>query len=145
KSVINATGPFCDAVRKMSNPDARDIITYSQGIHLVLDRKFLPSDSALIIPKTRDGRVLFCIPWHESRLVGTTDTPVDTAVLEPKALDMEIDFVLETVGRYLTKRPTRDDILSVFAGIRPLVSKGTVTNTASLSRGHELFVDKPGL
>src|SRR5207248_10245757 len=102
-------------------------------------------DAALIIPKTRDGRVLFCIPWHKSLLVGTTDTPVDTAVLEPKAIDVEIDFVLETVGRYLTNLPTRDDILSLFAGIRPLVSKGTVTNTAWLSRGHELFVDEAGL
>ena len=145
RSVINATGIFCDAVRQMSDEHAKPLITFSQGAHVVLDRKFLASGSAIMIPKTSDGRVLFCIPWLDHVIVGTTETPVLTVTLEPKVLDAEIDFILETAGEYLTARPIRNDILSVFAGIRPLVSRVTATNTASLSRSHELFVDAAGL
>jgi glycerol-3-phosphate dehydrogenase len=99
----------------------------------------------LMIPKTRDGRVLFCIPWDDHILVGTTDTPVKTAELEPHALEAEIEFILETASGYLAAKPTRGDILSVFAGIRPLVKAGASTNTSSLSRGHHIFVDASGL
>ncbi|MFM9903112.1 MAG: FAD-dependent oxidoreductase [Pyrinomonadaceae bacterium] len=145
KCVINATGAFCDAVRAMSDESSKPIVTLSQGIHLVFDRSFLPGDSAIMIPKTSDGRVLFCIPWHGHTLVGTTDTPNAEAVLEPQARDAEIDFVLETVGRYLTKAPAREDILSVFAGIRPLVKSGGTKRTSAISREHELLVDQSGL
>ena len=145
KAVINATGAFCDTVRKMSDGKSKPIVTLSQGIHLVFDRKFLPSDNALMIPKTSDGRVLFCIPWLGATLVGTTDTPIDHTDLEPHALDTEIDFILETAGQYLVEKPTRNDILSVFVGIRPLVMSGAAKNTASLSRGHTIEIDKGGL
>lgn len=145
KTVINAAGIFCDSIRKLDGTETTPVLTYSQGIHLVLARKFLPSDSALMIPKTADGRVLFCIPWHEHLLIGTTDMPVEKPSLEPKALESEIDFVLETAGQYLTKKPTRNDILSVFAGIRPLVSSGKKLKTSSISRGHDLFVEDSGL
>ena len=97
KSIINATGVFCDAVRSMADGKAKPVMKFSQGIHLVFDRKFLPGDNAVMIPKTSDGRVLFCIPWLGATLVGTTDTPVDFAKLEPSALETEIDFVLDTV------------------------------------------------
>ncbi len=143
--VINATGAFCDAVRQLSDSSAKPVVTFAQGSHIVLDRSFLPSNAAVMIPKTSDGRVLFCIPWHEHVLVGTTDTPVDSASLEPETLDAEIDFILETAGEYLTKKPTRADIRSAFAGIRPLVSRTNARNTASLSRSHEIFVDASGL
>lgn len=145
KAVINATGAFCDGIRKMSDADARDIVTYSQGIHLVFDREFLPGNSALMIPKTSDGRVLFAIPWHGHTLVGTTDTPVAKAELEPKAFEKEIEFVLETVANYLAKPPTRSDILSVFVGIRPLVKSNFARKTASLSRGHMIEIDGSGM
>ena len=145
KVVINATGIFCDVVRALSDASVKPVIAFSQGSHIVLERRFLPSQSALMIPKTSDGRVLFCIPWHEYVLVGTTDTPVDSAILEPEVLDAEIDFILKTAGKYLTLMPTRDDIQSMFAGIRPLVGRGDVKNTASVSRGHEMFVDGSGL
>jgi glycerol-3-phosphate dehydrogenase len=145
KCVINATGAFCDSVRKLADNNAEPVITYSQGIHLVFDKKFLNSDAALMIPKTSDGRVLFCIPWHDHLLVGTTDTPIDTASLEPKAMEAEIDFVLETAGQYLEAKPTRNDILSVFAGIRPLVKSGKSLKTSAISRGHDLFVEDSGL
>ncbi len=145
KVVINATGAFCDAVRSMSYDMAKPVVTFSQGIHLVFDRKFLPLDNAIMIPKTIDGRVLFCIPWHGYTLVGTTDTPVNSAELEPSALESEIDFVLETIGQYLTESPTRDNILSVFAGIRPLVKSGDASKTSAISRGHDLFIDAAGL
>lgn len=145
RSVINATGVFCDAVRQMSDGRVGRVVTYSQGIHLVLPRDFLPTDTAIMIPKTADGRVLFCIPWQEHLLMGTTDTPIDTASLEPHAFESEMEFVLETAGEYLEKKPTRDDVLSVFAGIRPLIRSSTQVRTSSLSRGHDLFVDKSGL
>lgn len=145
RAVVNATGAFCDAVRRLSDSSARPVVTFAQGSHIVLDRSFLPSNAAVMIPKTSDGRVLFCIPWHEHVLVGTTDTPVDSASLEPEALDIEIDFLLETAGEYLTKKPTRADIKSVFSGIRPLVSRSDVSKTSALSRSHELFVDASGL
>ena len=145
KAVINATGAFCDTVRTMSNDASKPILTLSQGIHLVFDRKFLPGDSALMIPKTSDGRVLFCIPWHGHTLMGTTDTPINTAVLEPRAIDSEIDFILKTAATYLVQKPTRADILSVFAGIRPLVKSGGTKNTASLSRGHAIEIDASNL
>ena len=144
--VINAAGAFCDAVRNLSDPKAGDIITYSQGVHLVFENKYLAGDSALMIPKTNDGRVLFCIPWHGRLLVGTTDTPVETPLLEPTALEEEINFVLDTAGNYLRPKPTRADILSVFAGIRPLVNdSAAATKTSMISRGHDLFVDRSGL
>lgn len=145
KAVINATGAFCDAVRQLSDSSAKPVVTFAQGSHIVLERSFLPSAAAVMIPKTSDGRVLFCIPWHEHVLVGTTDTPVASASLEPEALDAEIDFILQTAGEHLTSKPTRIDIKSAFAGIRPLVSRSDVSNTASLSRSHEMFVDASGL
>ena len=143
--VVNATGPFTDAVRHMAEPDAQKMIAPSQGAHLVLDRSFLPGDTAIMVPHTSDGRVMFAIPWHGHTLVGTTDTPMKQAPLEPVALDQEIEFMLETAALYLEKKPTRADILSVFAGIRPLAKSGEGTNTAALSRDHTIHIDKSGL
>lgn len=144
--VINAAGIFSDSIRKLSDNSAESVVTYSQGIHLVFDKKFLPGGAGLMIPVTDDGRVLFCIPWNGQLLVGTTDTPVSGPTLEPKAMESEIDFVLKTARKYLVQKPERGDVLSVFAGIRPLVKKtGKAASTASLSRGHDLFVDSSGL
>lgn len=145
KVIINATGVFCDGVRHIADTTAKPIITYSQGVHLVFDRRFLRSDSALMIPKTADGRVLFAIPWHDHMLVGTTETPIDKPSLEPKALEEEIDFILETAAVYLEKPLRRADILSVFAGIRPLVRSSAAKNTAKLSRGHTIEIDSAGM
>src|SRR5579872_539316 len=122
--VINAAGPFCDEVRLMADPASTQMIAASRGSHIVLDRSFLPSEAALLIPNTPDGRVLFAIPWHGHTLVGTTDVAVSTVPVEPRSTPEEIDFILETAGRYLSKQPERKDILSTFAGIRPLVKSG---------------------
>jgi glycerol-3-phosphate dehydrogenase len=143
--VINATGPFTDAVRRMDDPDAPRTIAPSQGIHLVLDRSFLPGESAIMVPHTRDGRVMFAIPWHGHAVVGTTDTPIEDTPLDPVAQPEEIDFILETAREYLDRPPSRHDILSVFAGIRPLVQAGSVEETAELSREHTLHVAPSGL
>jgi glycerol-3-phosphate dehydrogenase len=145
RSVINATGIFCDEIRGIAGKITRPTTTYSQGIHVVLDRKFLPSDAAIMIPKTADGRVLFCIPWLEHTLVGTTDTPVNSPTFDPRPMDKEIDFVLETAGKYLAEKPTRADILSAWAGIRPLIKTQENVATSKLSRGHELFIDTNGM
>ena len=145
KVVVNATGAFSDLLRLKAEPDAKPMIVPSQGIHLVFDSSFLQGESAIMVPHTSDGRVLFAIPWHGHTLVGTTDTPVAAATLEPVAMEQEIEFILATAGQYLTKAPTRDDVLSVFAGIRPLVRATNVTNTAALSRDHVIHIDRSGL
>jgi glycerol-3-phosphate dehydrogenase len=149
KIVVNATGPFSDLLRRKAEPSAESIIIPSQGIHLVFDSSFLQGESAIMVPHTSDGRVLFAIPWHGHALVGTTDTPIETATLEPLALEQEIEFILATAGQYLTKRPTRDDVLSVFAGIRPLVRASGVSSgvvrTPALSRDHVIHIDRSGL
>jgi glycerol-3-phosphate dehydrogenase len=143
--VINATGAFCDSVRRFSDKSAENLIAPSQGIHLVFDRKFLPADNALMIPKTSDERVLFAIPWHEHAVFGTTDTPLEKAEIEPRAREEEIEFILETAKEYLEDPPRREDILSVFAGVRPLVKSENAQNTASLSRDHTIEIDKSNL
>jgi glycerol-3-phosphate dehydrogenase len=145
KIVINATGPFCDAVRRMAESDARPLISPSQGIHLVFDRSFLPGDSAIMVPHTSDGRVMFAIPWHGHTVVGTTDTPIQEATLEPRPFEEEIEFILTTAAQYLCKAPSRADVLSVFVGIRPLVKAGDAQSTASLSRGHTIHIDNSSL
>jgi len=143
--VINATGPFADGVRRLADPASASLIAPSQGIHLVFDRTFLPGDSAIMVPHTRDGRVMFAIPWHGHTLVGTTDTPIDAPTLEPRPLDEEIAFVLETAGQYLHTAPTRADVRSIFVGIRPLVRSGDSRITAALSRDHTIHIDPSGL
>ncbi len=143
--VINATGPFVDQVRKFDQPSVSPMIAPSQGIHLVFDRSFLPGDSAIMVPHTSDGRVMFAIPWHQHTLVGTTDTAIPESTLEPVAQEQEIDFILTTARQYLAKAPTREDIMSVFVGIRPLVKAGGAANTAALSRDHTIHIDQSGL
>ncbi|HSY44391.1 MAG TPA: glycerol-3-phosphate dehydrogenase/oxidase [Candidatus Acidoferrum sp.] len=145
KVVVNATGPFTDSVRRLAEPDANRMISPSQGAHIVLDRSFLPGKNAILVPHTKDGRVMFAIPWHNHTVVGTTDTPIPEAPLEPVALAEEIEFMLETAGLYLEKKPTRADILSVYAGVRPLAKVGDGANTAALSRDHTIHIDKSGL
>jgi glycerol-3-phosphate dehydrogenase len=142
--VVNAAGPFCDEVRRLADPSAAPLVAASQGSHVVLDRSFLPGTSALLVPETPDGRVLFAIPWHAHTLVGTTDIEVPRAPVEPRPTTEEIDFILETAGRYLARPPQRTDVLSTFAGIRPLVKAGG-GSTAALSRDHTVRVDAPGL
>jgi glycerol-3-phosphate dehydrogenase len=143
--VINATGPFSDAFRALADPGVAPIIAPSQGVHLVFDGSFLAGDNAIMVPHTSDGRLLFAIPWHGHAVVGTTDTPVDVARLEPAAFDQEIEFILQTASLYLAKKPTRADILSVFAGIRPLVNADGAANTASLSRSHTIRIENSGM
>lgn len=143
--VVNATGPFCDALRQLDEPGAHPIIAPSQGVHLVLPQDFLPGASAIMVPHTDDGRVLFAVPWHDRVIVGTTDTPVDRVKAEPRPLAQEVEFLLEHAGRYLSRDPGTADILSVFAGLRPLVKGGDAANTAALSRDHTLLVSAGGL
>jgi len=145
KVVINATGAFSDRLRRAANSTVEPMIAPSQGIHLVFGPEFLQAESAIMVPHTSDKRVLFAIPWHGHTLVGTTDTPISNAELEPVAMEQEVEFVLSTAGQYLIKPPTRKDVLSVFAGIRPLVRASGVSNTAALSRDHVIHIDSSGL
>jgi glycerol-3-phosphate dehydrogenase len=145
RSVVNAAGIFMDDIRHMDRPDLAEGLSLSQGIHLVLDRSFLASDDAILIPKTADGRVLFVLPWLGQTIIGTTDTPIETASLEPRALDSEISFLLDHAAQYLTRAPARSDVLSVFAGIRPLVKAKGVSGTSAVPRDHVLMVSDSGL
>lgn len=146
KAVVNATGVFVDDILQMDNAAAPKSICVSQGVHVVLDKKFFPSSHALMIPETSDGRVLFAVPWHDKVVVGTTDTPVEEASLEPKALEKEINFILETAAEYLAQRPTRADVLSVFAGLRPLAApKQGEQKTKEISRSHKIIVSASNL
>jgi glycerol-3-phosphate dehydrogenase len=145
RSVINATGIFVDTVRRWDDGEVPELVTVSQGIHLVLPKEFLPGSAAIMIPKTDDGRVLFAVPWHDRVVVGTTDTPRPGAVVEPRALSEERDFVMEYARRYLAKDPSDGDVLSIYAGLRPLVRSGHAANTAALSRDHTIVVSESGL
>ena len=145
RCVINATGPFCDELRRVDDPASSPLIAPSQGVHIVLPRDFLQGETAIMVPHTRDGRVMFAIPWHDHVVVGTTDTAIDALSLEPEAQSHEVDFILETASDYLSRRPTRADILSVFTGIRPLVKEGSESATATLSRDHKIQVSGSGL
>ena len=143
--VVNATGVFTDEVRRMADAQAEPLMVTSQGIHLVFDRSFLKGDTALMVPRTSDGRVLFVIPWHDHAVAGTTDTPVEAPSMEPKALNEEIEFILDTAGRYLSRPPTRSDVLAVYVGLRPLVRSDGEGKTSALSRDHVIHVDTSGL
>ena len=143
--IVNATGVFTDSIRGLDDPAAAPIVRASQGVHIVLDQSFLPGDSAIMVPETDDGRVLFAVPWHGCVVVGTTDTPVPEATLEPRPFEEEIEFLLTHAVRYLTKDPTPADVLSCFAGLRPLVSAGGEEDTAALSRDHTVLVSPSGL
>jgi len=143
RCVVNAAGAYTDAIRRMDEPDAPPMVALSQGTHLVLGGDFLPGETALMIPRTSDGRVVFLIPWHGRTLAGTTDVPVDAPSAEPMPREEEVSFILEHAGRYLCRQPERADVLSVFAGLRPLV-KGR-GRTADLSRDHTLLVSPSGL
>jgi glycerol-3-phosphate dehydrogenase len=143
--VINATGVFTDAIRRMDDGQAPALVTASQGAHIVLAKSFLPGESALMVPKTDDGRVLFAVPWHDRVVVGTTDTAGQEPSLEPRPLSAEIEFLLAHASRYLAKDPTESDILCAFAGLRPLVKAGQGINTARLHRDHLLSVSHSGL
>lgn len=141
KAIVNATGVFVDDILQMDKPGSTKTICVSQGVHLVLDKKFYPSSEALMIPDTSDGRVLFAVPWHDKVVLGTTDTPVENASLEPRALEKEINFILETAGNYLSTKPQRNDVLSVFAGLRPLAApQNDDQKTKEISRSHKIVV-----
>lgn len=144
KVVINATGVFTDHIMQLDDAAHEPIITASQGIHIVVDKEFLPGDTAIMIPRTDDGRVLFAVPWHNKIVLGTTDTAIDTITEEPIAQKQEIDFILTHISRYLTKDPQYSDIRSIFAGLRPLI-KANKKTTAALSREHLIYTSESGL
>jgi len=143
--VVNATGAFADQVRELAAPGIERMIAPSQGTHVVLPREFLPGDTAIMVPRVGDGRVMFAIPWRAHTLVGTTDTPIAAVSLDPRPVNEEVESILSTVGRYLKRPAARTDVLSVFTGIRPLVSARTTRVTAALSRDHTIDVDPSGL
>lgn len=145
KAVINATGVFTNSILKMDDAIIQNMVSPSQGIHLVINPNFFPTINAMMIPKTDDGRVLFAVPWKNKIIIGTTDTPINTISLEPKALEKEIDFLITHINRYNTIQISRKDVNSVYVGLRPLVKQKNKVKTAIISREHHLNISKSGL
>ena len=145
RCVINATGVFTDEVRRLDDPASKPVMQASRGVHVVLNDSFLGGDTAVMVPHTDDGRVLFAIPWLKKVVIGTTDTAVDALDIEPTAAPEEIDFILAHAAKYLTHDPTPADIKSVFAGLRPLVKRDSDENTAELSREHQILISASAL
>jgi glycerol-3-phosphate dehydrogenase len=155
RCVVNATGVWVDALREMDSPAhsaaggraVEPMVAPSQGVHIVVDRKFLDSDTALMVPKTSDGRVLFAVPWLGKVILGTTDTPRNDLAREPLAFAEEVEFILRESARYLRKAPTRADIKSIWVGLRPLVKPqdDDAESTKALSREHTVIVSRTGL
>jgi glycerol-3-phosphate dehydrogenase len=153
--VINATGVWVDEIRqqdgkvanKATNKTVQDIVAPSQGVHVVVDREFMPTDHAMLIPKTVDGRILFAVPWLGKTILGTTDTPREDLAREPEPFKEELDFILNESANYLSKTPTRADVKSIWVGLRPLVksSDDEGGNTKKLSREHTVLVSSSGL
>lgn len=143
--VVNATGVFTDQIRKLDEPKASKLVAISQGVHVILGKEFLPGDSAIMVPQTEDGRVLFAVPWQDRVLVGTTDTPVKMASIEPKPLEEEIEFILRHAAKYMARDPGPKDVKSVFAGLRPLAKAVGRKKTSGISRDHVLVVSNSGL
>ncbi|SAK80196.1 FAD dependent oxidoreductase [Caballeronia hypogeia] len=145
RCLVNAAGVWVDSIRAMAEPGARPIVAPSQGVHLTLPGRFLQSRDAILVPRTKDGRVLFIVPWHGHAIVGTTDTPRRDLPLDPQASDEDIDFILATAADYLSDKPTRDDVSSVWAGLRPLVKDEGSASTAALSREHTIVMNATGM
>ncbi|TGM48404.1 glycerol-3-phosphate dehydrogenase/oxidase [Leptospira biflexa] len=145
KVVANTTGVWIDSLRKLDDPKAENVLAPSQGIHLVFDKEKLPCRTAMIIPKTADGRVVFVIPWEGKVLLGTTDTPIQKIDDEPLPLQSEVEFLLKTGNEYLDTKLTKADIESVFSGLRPLISTGDKKDTKSISREEAILVSDSGL
>ncbi len=144
--VVNATGVFSDDILAMDEPGKKKTVVPSQGVHIVLDSSFLQSESAIMIFRTKDGRVLFAVPWHGKVVVGTTDHLIEKASIEPRALEEEIEFILSTASQYLEKAPTRKDVKSIFAGLRPLAApEEEGEKTKEISRSHKILVSLSGL
>jgi glycerol-3-phosphate dehydrogenase len=144
--VVNAAGIFADDVRRLAEPEVQGMVAPSQGIHLVFEREFLRGNTAIMVPHTSDGRVLFAIPWHEHTVVGTTDTPIEEPSYNPLPFEEEVQFILDTAAQYLSRPPQRSDVLSVYVGIRPLVKAGSgASKTSALSRDHTIHIDNSGL
>ncbi|GAA4447383.1 glycerol-3-phosphate dehydrogenase/oxidase [Ravibacter arvi] len=147
KAVVNATGVFVNDILEMDDRDKPPLVRPSQGAHVVVDRSFLKSDEAIMIPETSDGRVMFAVPWHSKVILGTTDLPVGAVSLDPKPMEEEVDYILETAGKYLVRQPRRADVLSIYAGLRPLAaSEGSgAERTKEISRSHKILVQPSGL
>ncbi|MBW4028641.1 MAG: glycerol-3-phosphate dehydrogenase/oxidase [Acidobacteria bacterium] len=142
--VFNATGIFTDQLRQMDNPQTPPLLTVSRGTHLVVDASVLGGSAGIMVPKTRDGRVIFAIPWQGRVVIGTTDLPAASPTMEPGHTRDEILFLLETINPFLAKKIGEEDILSVFSGLRPLVT-GKEATTSKISREHHIDIAPSGL
>ncbi len=142
RMIFNAAGPWVDSIRRFVDPDASTLVRVARGSHILLDKSFMPAETGMLIPKTRDGRVLFAIPWHGMLLVGTTDVEQREADFEPKATEEEISFMIETAQGYLAKPIARADVKASFSGLRPLFNPqatGSAGSTAKVSREHAVI------
>ena len=146
KCIINATGIFADEIRKLDDPHTTNIIIPSQGTHIVINKNKLNTECAMLIPKTSDNRILFSVPWYNGIICGSTDILIDKIEEEPKSLESEIEFIINTINNYLNIKINKNDILSIYAGIRPLIaSPKKIQNTSKISRNEKIFISDSNL
>lgn len=144
KTIVNATGPFTDGIRKLDDPDITPMLTASSGVHIILDRRFSPPETGLLIPETEDGRVLFLLPWLGHTLIGTTDNPAPIEP-HPNATEEDVDYILRHVDKYFSIPVSRADVKASWSGLRPLVSDPNAADTAKLSRDHIINISDSNL
>ena len=144
RAVVNATGCFGDALRRLDDPAAPPIIQGAAGVHIILPDHFSPDNMGLIVPKTKDGRVLFLLPWEGSTICGTTDAPCDIS-MAPRALEEDIAFILEESNRYLSRPAKRSDVRAAWSGIRPLIKDPKAPSSAQMARSHVVEVAGSGM
>ncbi len=142
--IINATGAFSDEVRLLDDKNTKKLLDISSGIHIVLDKKYLPSKEGLMIPKTQDGRVLFILPWMGKCLVGTTDEPTKLSG-HPEVAEKDIEYILKHLEIYFDLKIDKKEILSSWSGIRPLVAVDKNASTSSIVREHLIVKSNSGL
>ena len=144
-NVINATGVFSRSIMELDSNKLKTVIRPSQGVHLVVDKCFLNGNFGILVPKTSDGRVLFAVPWLDHVIIGTTDTVIDNPSFNPESTQEEINFILENIKNYLEVYPLKEDIKSVFVGLRPLVANNSSSKSKDLSRKHKIIVSESGM
>jgi glycerol-3-phosphate dehydrogenase len=145
QKIINCTGVFSDSILRKDSFNSKPLIKPSQGIHLVVEKKFLKGDFGILVPKTSDGRILFAVPWLGHVLLGTTETDIDKPVIDPSPKKIEIDFILNTINKYMEIKPKKSDVKSVFVGLRPLISSNKKGKSKDLSRTHKIIISSSGL
>ena len=142
KIFINATGPFADAIRLKVNPDAGKRLSVSRGVHVVLPKEMMNSDTAILLPKNEDGHSIVVIPWQRRLLVGTTDDACEVTEKEVTLERADVDYLLKYVNQYFSKTVKSEEIRSGFGGLRPILQADPTTNSKPVMGNYAIEICK---